>query len=232
MKHTGIYRIRNSINGHFYIGSSKDIKNRWRQHCYDLNHNQHSSQYLQNAWNKYGKDAFIFEIVEECACIKKALISREQYYIDTLTPEYNIEQIAYSSLGIKRSEETKKKISEAKRNPSEETRKRMSEAAKKRPSPNKGKAMTAEQKSKLSKAHKGKKLAEATIEKMKNKILSEEHKKNIGLGCQKHFTDAELELLKLKLDEGLSIRKISKSFVYSRDTLARMIKRAKEKGQL
>ena len=37
---------------------------------------------------KYGIENFQFEIVEEC--LKSELLNREQYYLDTLNPKYNI----------------------------------------------------------------------------------------------------------------------------------------------
>ena len=47
---------------------------------------------MQNAWNKYGENAFIFEVIEECKI--EDLINREQFFIDNLNPEYNQTAIA------------------------------------------------------------------------------------------------------------------------------------------
>ena len=57
-----IYRIQNKITNDFYVGSSLHFKQREKQHLYNLKHNKHHSSYLQNAWNKYGEENFIFEI--------------------------------------------------------------------------------------------------------------------------------------------------------------------------
>lgn len=62
---------------------------------------------------------------------KKDLLSREQYYLDILKPEYNILIKAYSTMGVKPTEETRLKMSEAAKNRpsiSEETRAKLSAA--------------------------------------------------------------------------------------------------------
>ena len=76
----GIYSIENKVNHKKYIGQSVNIKNRWYQHRVDLNGNKHDNDYLQKSWNKYGKDNFDFQILEECS--KEMLNEREKYYID------------------------------------------------------------------------------------------------------------------------------------------------------
>lgn len=63
MKQQGVYQIRNVVNGKFYVGSSKDIKNRHAAHRKLLRGNRHHCPHLQAAWNKYGEDCFKFEII-------------------------------------------------------------------------------------------------------------------------------------------------------------------------
>jgi group I intron endonuclease len=46
---------------------------------------------------KYGYSNFSLEILEYCD--KKNLLEREQYYLDSLNPTYNICKLAESSLG-------------------------------------------------------------------------------------------------------------------------------------
>jgi group I intron endonuclease len=87
----GIYKIRNIINDKFYIGSAKDIKRRWRRHKCGLRGNKHENLVLQRAWNKYGEENFVFEIVEICEM--KELLELEQKYLD-LKPQYNIGIVA------------------------------------------------------------------------------------------------------------------------------------------
>ena len=84
---SGIYQIRNTVNGKLYIGSSQDIKFRWQCHVNDLRGRGHHSSYLQRSWNKYGKKCFEFEVLEYVAI--ESLIQREQFYLDTLNPVYN-----------------------------------------------------------------------------------------------------------------------------------------------
>lgn len=84
----GIYMIVNVINNHRYIGSSVNIKRRLEIHRANLRHNNHDNLHLQNAWNKYGENNFIFSVLESCP--KDSRFIREQYYVDTLKPEYNI----------------------------------------------------------------------------------------------------------------------------------------------
>lgn len=63
---TGIYRITCLENGRVYIGQAKNILSRWTEHKSKLNGNYHINNHLQNAWNKYGSDKFIFEVLEFC----------------------------------------------------------------------------------------------------------------------------------------------------------------------
>ena len=109
MKLSGIYKIINKTNNHIYVGSAVDLKGRWSTHKNRLKDNKHHSIYLQRAYNKYGADNFVFEIIEECS--KDDLIKREQYYFDLLKPNYNVAKIAGSSLGLKHSKESSLKKS-------------------------------------------------------------------------------------------------------------------------
>ena len=57
---------------------------------------------------RYGYSNFTIEILEYCDPLD--VITREQYYLDKLNPEYNILKIAGSLLGYKHLDETKAKI--------------------------------------------------------------------------------------------------------------------------
>jgi group I intron endonuclease len=107
---TGIYIIKNKVTGDSYVGSaSVCFKSRWRHHNRDLRINKHHSSRLQNSWNKYGADSFEFSILEECG--PEVCIAREQFYLDTLRPVFNMNPTAGNCLGRKFSEESKKKMS-------------------------------------------------------------------------------------------------------------------------
>jgi group I intron endonuclease len=76
---------------------------------------------------KYGYSSFTLEILEYCEI--SVLIEREQYYIDTLKPEYNILKVAGSLFGYKHTIESLQKMSEIASNRSEETIAKLREAA-------------------------------------------------------------------------------------------------------
>lgn len=83
----GIYKITNEINGKCYIGSSKHIEKRWKEHIRELNKNKHANIFLQSDWNKYGKNLFKFEILEITGEEERYEI--EQSYLDSVKPFYH-----------------------------------------------------------------------------------------------------------------------------------------------
>lgn len=107
---SGIYQIRNLVNGKRYIGSAKCFRKRWASHRSSLRKNQHSSRHLQNSWNKNGEGAFAFEVIELCGL--DVLIEREQWWLDNAKPEYNVSPTAGSPLGVKHAPEFGRKVSE------------------------------------------------------------------------------------------------------------------------
>lgn len=147
---SGVYKITNPENQKSYIGSSYNVYYRWKKHLERLSKNKHPNIHLQRAFNKKISD-FVFEILELCSL--ESLIEREQFYINTLNPEYNIcKEVCSTSLGIKRREETKEKLR------IHNTGKKQSlETIQKRIDKIKGLKRTDEQKQKLSESKKGNK---------------------------------------------------------------------------
>ena len=131
MTDSGIYQIENQVNGNRYIGSAVSLRHRQYRHLCDLRHGRHGNQHLQRAFDKYGETAFVFSVLEDVEDALQLLL-REQHYLDTLKPEYNIESIAGSPLGVRRSAETRRNISEARasQRATEETRRILSAAHK------------------------------------------------------------------------------------------------------
>ena len=95
---SGVYKISSISNRNFYIGSSINIHKRWYRHKLSLKNNKHHSIRMQRIFNKYGADDFIFEIIETCD--SKNIISREQFYLDLLSPKFNSCRFAYSKKGV------------------------------------------------------------------------------------------------------------------------------------
>lgn len=113
-KISGIYCIENKIDKKKYIGFSVNIKGRWNYHKSFLNKNNHDNSYLQNSWNKYGENNFIFYILEECD--KDKLEEREIYFIDLYQSKdrdngYNLSDGGNGNFGWIPTDETKIKKS-------------------------------------------------------------------------------------------------------------------------
>lgn len=174
--HSGIYRI-DGPNGKFYVGSAQRLLRRWIEHKRDLRKGCHANPRLQSAWSKYGEKSFSFTVIEVVPEMGR-LIEREQFWIDELEAVdegYNVLRIADSRLGLKSSDETKRKQSAAhtgrKHGPmsqeqkayfsklyagrklSDETRRRMSEARR-------GKVFSEESRMKMSASHAGMKFSD------------------------------------------------------------------------
>jgi group I intron endonuclease len=141
-KPSGIYSFTNKTTGKRYIGQTVYLNGRKGDHLLNLRRNQHDNDYLQKAFNKYGEEDFIFEVLEVVPKLedgtndKFKLTEREQYWMDFYKSYeedfgYNINpsaSINYMS-GRTHTPEARKKISEAAtgRSPSQDVRNKIAE---------------------------------------------------------------------------------------------------------
>jgi len=133
----GVYLITNLINGKKYVGSSAIMLRRLKEYLNPLyleRNLEKGNSKLLRALLKYGYSNFEFKILEMfeppflpliptlqgCevraprAELRMLLLAREQYFLDKIKPEYNINFKAGSNLGRSYSEEVRKKMSLAK----------------------------------------------------------------------------------------------------------------------
>jgi group I intron endonuclease len=169
---SGIYIIKNCIDDRCYVGSATSLKDRQRHHLLKLKDGSHRNVHLLRFVVKYGVDKIFFEILERCEPEK--LLEREQYYIDTLNPVFNIQRVAGSNLGIVFGDEVRKRMSESKK------------GLKKAP-------CSAEGRANLSKSHIGKKQSAETIRK---RVLSKQgyrhsEETKVKISAQKGWTHTE-----------------------------------------
>lgn len=185
----GIYKIED-LFGRIYVGGSINLKYRKWAHFGSLKSNRHINKKLQKEFNENGIDFFRFVILEFCE--KELLLEREQFYIDTLNPYYNICRFAGTTKGNSggmkgrvMSDEHKKKISDSNKGRivSEESKIKMKISAKNRKNnqPMLGKKHSEESKKKISESRKGIK-------------LSEEHKAKFNFSGLKHTDDWKIKL--------------------------------------
>ena len=231
----GIYKITNKLNGKVYIGQSRDIDARWRQHC-----NAKDNYAIHNAIKKYGKENFSFEVLLECPAEMLNVWERDMIALyDCISPNgYNLTEggeghhhseetkikISNVQKGIPLSEEHKRKLSESMKGKHhfEETKIKISETLKGRipwnkgvhlESPMKGKHHSEETRLKMSESQKGRHVSEETRLKMSNaqkgkkhQPLSAEHKRKISESMKGKKHQPRSEEHKRKLSESLKGR--------------------------
>jgi group I intron endonuclease len=106
---SGIYKIWSKMKPErIYIGSAINIGRRWTRHRGELKRNVHGSSKLQRHCNKYGIDDLCFEVL--LVCDKDKLIEKEQFFLDTLKPYFNVCPTAYSPRGRIVTDATREKL--------------------------------------------------------------------------------------------------------------------------
>ena len=195
---SGVYFIKNNVNGKVYVGSSSNIYRRWTTHKRELKHKKHHSVKLQNSFNKYGCDAFSYLLAESSKCTKDMALKEAKWieFFDSVDNGYNINPFPYqvglmpkseqhkkrigeAHIGRKLSEESKEKIRQArlgkKNGPMSEERKRKISEAKLGKKP-----MTEEGRKKLSEFRKSTKGKSKMSEETKQKIAASKLGKKLG----------------------------------------------------
>lgn len=76
-----VYKILSKIDGKIYIGRTVNYSKRINSHLSRLKRKVHENYHLQRAWDKYGKDNFLIEIIES-TLTKDEAIQRETYWIN------------------------------------------------------------------------------------------------------------------------------------------------------
>jgi group I intron endonuclease len=195
---SGIYVIRNKINGNIYIGSTSNFSKRRSRHFRYLQKNCHENRHLQNAFNKYGELSFEFIVVKRT----KNLLEEEQKLLNDHFGKPNCYNIcgtagSPSVVGRVKTLEWRKKIAQS-----------LKQFYQNNPSHSK----------KLSEMKKGKKLSTEIRQKM-----SDAHKK----GSQHHnskLTEEQVMSIKSKYSPRMySYGKLAKEYSVDRKTIIRII---------
>lgn len=199
----GIYKLLNLVTQKCYIGSALNIGDRIDSHWGMLNRGSHHSKRLQRSWDKHGGDSFAVNVVEIVEDVE-FLVEREQFWIDhfdSYKHGYNSSPTAGSQLGYKHTEQSKERMSVARRGVSRkphspETLEKLSAAAKKRGIPssvieaatlkNTGRPLTPEHRAKISAANKGmvfdKEVVAKRSEKLRGRTFSPETLRRMSEG--------------------------------------------------
>lgn len=84
---SAVYQIINDVTGDRYVGSSKDVKQRWSTHRCPSTWNKCPNYPLYRDMQKYGIENFRFQILAPVE--PEYLTQVEQEFIDMLHPTYN-----------------------------------------------------------------------------------------------------------------------------------------------
>jgi group I intron endonuclease len=92
-KPAGIFQVKNTANGKVLLGSSLNLEGPLNSHKFMLKIGKHRNEILQQEWNEFGADAFVFEILEVVKVtedpnfnLKDELTLLEEIWIEKLQP--------------------------------------------------------------------------------------------------------------------------------------------------
>jgi hypothetical protein len=100
-RQAGIFQVKNSKTGKILLGSSSNLHGPLNRLRFELSTGHHDDFALQNDWNQFGPDAFVFEILEvvkpsddPAFCLEDELALLEQIWLEKLhllgEPGYNL----------------------------------------------------------------------------------------------------------------------------------------------
>lgn len=242
-----VYGIKNKVNGKIYIGSSVNYLYRQYGHKSLLKKSKHPNKHLQNSWNKHGQESFSFYILETVND-PYLLPERETFWINHHVSSlgrgaiFNLLLVAYSCLGCKRSDETRKKLSDFQKSrknrpsPSKETRAKMSESQKSRiPHPNSISALINPKFRKPASAES----IEKRLVKIRGVPLSIEHRRKMSVSQKKRassekgisqyksrakFSESDIQKILELRKSGMSFRSIAKVLNTQHPMITRLFK--------
>lgn len=99
LNYPGIYTIKCIPTGKIYVGQTINLRRRWHSHRWHLRKGIHKNGHLQNAWNKYGEDNFVFYIVIDLQGtpsdqLQAALNEAELRILGTIPKAFNLMEAA------------------------------------------------------------------------------------------------------------------------------------------
>ena len=83
----GVYQITNTITNESYIGSSKNIERRWKNHKKPSTWKRQPNSRLYQAFQEYSVDKFSISIIGLCE--ESELKQKEDFFIQSRKPAYN-----------------------------------------------------------------------------------------------------------------------------------------------
>ncbi|NJC97299.1 MAG: GIY-YIG nuclease family protein [Anaerolineae bacterium] len=92
-KPAGVFQVKNMVNGRVLLGSSLNLEGPLNRHRFMLKIGSHTNKVLQQDWNEFGPESFIFEILEEVKVqdhpnfnLQDELTLLEQIWLEKLQP--------------------------------------------------------------------------------------------------------------------------------------------------